>query len=164
MFGLLLFALGYGQWLVLRRRFRQAGWWILATGLGGWLGGMAAHAINPPGQVVTSWTLFGTVIPFAILMAAFQWVVLRRWVGRAGLWLAAQPAATLIGAIVGTNTARLILGIAPQLWEVPGAAASAVIVGMVGGLVSGLLSGLVLFRLPPASAAPFRAEELSAIY
>ena len=78
---------GILQWLILRQRLAQAGWWILASGLGwtaGW--GILITLIPPEYSFIT-----GPVLGAA--MGALQWLFLRlsstRRVG--GSWLARWP-------------------------------------------------------------------------
>ncbi len=104
--------LGLTQWLVLRKRFRRAGWWVLATA-GGQVGGGIVLAfggvlsyvgydyLQEVLVVVLVSTLSG-VMAGAILGLA-QWLVLRRWVRRAGWWI-------LVTAACGMAVSLLLIG------------------------------------------------------
>ena len=102
---------GYLQWAVLGGRLRHGGWWIPAT-LGGMVLGyvpMAATAFllpmldasaRPPGTPLSLW---GTAASWgiAVLGAAIcQWLVLRREVEGAAVWVLAVPLAAAVVAVV----------------------------------------------------------------
>ena len=90
MTGLLM---GFGQWLVLRRWVDRAWWWILAAGAG-WGGAVALGMttglifIEELRWEIVGWAL---MVPAIFLgVGLFQWLLLRRWVRRAGWWLLAS--------------------------------------------------------------------------
>ena len=107
--------IGIAQWLVLRRYFSGAGWWVLASGAG-WMAGwvlITSGVVVPPGPGPISTMLAGAV--FGLTIGAAQWVVLRRWVKLAGMWiLLSVPGWTvgivgllgpiLVGAVTGAIT------------------------------------------------------------
>ncbi|MCA1995588.1 MAG: hypothetical protein LDL41_26595 [Coleofasciculus sp. S288] len=91
--------LGITQWLVLRQHIPKAGWWILATTLGGVVALYLGSAVS---FFTTSilWIGSGVVggaVGGAILGLA-QWLVLRRHVSQAGWWIAASAVALAVGA------------------------------------------------------------------
>lgn len=106
---------GITQWLVLRRFFSGAGWWVLATGAG-WMGGwfiVVSSLILPPQSGLATSALSGGVLGLA--MGLGQWLVLRRWVKLAGIWLLLSISgwaigltgllgSTLVGAVAGVIT------------------------------------------------------------
>ena len=65
---------GIMQWLLLRRHILQAGWWVLASTLGGALAGSFSDIGVPP----VGFAVVGTVIGMA------QWFALRRCIPQAG--------------------------------------------------------------------------------
>jgi hypothetical protein len=101
--------LGTLQWVVLRQRLRQAGWWILASA-GGWtIGWVTVSVVIPP----ESWIHGGAVLGTAI--GAAQWLVLHRQFYQAGWWVIISALAwtialegltgeLLVGAVVGAVT------------------------------------------------------------
>ena len=85
--------MGFGQWLVLRRWVDRARWWILAS-TAGW-GGAIALGITAYGVFAAElhWEVVGMAITLPVLffgVGLFQWLLLRRWVRRAGWWLLAS--------------------------------------------------------------------------
>ncbi len=103
------------QWLTLRRHLSQAGWWVLATLVGWFLG--VAFVMTGVGVVIGDWLeygLVGNVITFGIIGLALgitQWLILRRQVLQAGWWILASLAGWVVLALaVGkaiTNKAEL---------------------------------------------------------
>lgn len=98
---------GAFQWLVLRRMFSQAGWWIWATATGLSLGGAAALAMGDAvlGAEGTSlyphvlFAMFGTVVGATV--SILQWLVLRRWLSGVGTWIWVNILAWAVGFAVG---------------------------------------------------------------
>lgn len=89
--------MGIGQWLVLRQRpiVRDARWWVPATALGWALG-------NGIGFYSGVWLQTGVVV------AAIQWLVLRRSVQRAGWWIAAS---VFIGIAIWADSLLALAGL-----------------------------------------------------
>lgn len=108
---------GITQWLVLRRFFSAAGWWVLATGTG-WMAGwfiVASGLIVPPqappqAGLVTS-ALSGGLLGLA--MGLGQWLVLRRWVKLASIWLLLSVSGWAIGltGLLGSTLVGAVAGI-----------------------------------------------------
>jgi len=106
---------GVAQWLVIRRYFSQASWWILASTVG-WIAGwflITSGLIVPPGAGPINTLIAGGV--FGLTMGLAQWLVLRRRVKLASVWiLLSIPGWTvgllgilgsiLVGAVVGAIT------------------------------------------------------------
>ena len=85
---------GFAQWIVLRKRVIQSGWWILAT-FSGWalfdiLGWIMASPML--GQMFLA--LGGLTIGIS------QWVFLRRHYSRAYLWILVSTFAWILGMIM----------------------------------------------------------------
>jgi hypothetical protein len=95
-----------GQWLVLRRRIRRAGWWVLATVAGEILGTGVGWALTVLLNYIAilaivlgpaAIALLGPVMGFILLGGAIgagltgvaQWLVLWRQVRKAGWWILA---------------------------------------------------------------------------
>ena len=101
--------IGVFQWVVLRQRVPQVGWWVLASAAG-WAGGWAIVIATVPPEIGI---LTGTVLGAA--MGTLQWSYLRRHFHRAGWWivistlgwtigLAGIMGQLLVGAAVGAVT------------------------------------------------------------
>ena len=76
---------GLAQWVVLRRYFSQAGWWILASAAGwiaGWVIITSGLIVSPGGGLFTA-IVSGAA--FGLTVGVAQWFVLRRWTKFAGL-------------------------------------------------------------------------------
>ena len=106
---------GIGQWLVLRQRIHQAGWWVWASTVGwavGWALIVTGVVISPEARsyrLACGWSCVGVMLGIA------QWLVLRRMVHYAGWWVLANAigwaigltgilGATVVGAVVGAVT------------------------------------------------------------
>ena len=90
--------IGFGQWLVLRRWVDRAWWWILASGAG-W-GGAIALGMTTYGIFAAElrWEVVGMAMTLPVIffgVGLFQWLLLRRWVRRAGWWLLASGLSSL---------------------------------------------------------------------
>ena len=75
------------QWLVLRRQVARAGWWVLASTVGGFLGAV--------GGLFVGWVVGGFV------GGVLEWLVLRQQVARAGWWVLAGTVGWAVGGFVG---------------------------------------------------------------
>lgn len=115
------FVIGVLQWVVLRQRLTQTGWWVLASAAG-WAGGwaIAIVLVTPEFGFLT-----GTVLGAAL--GTTQWLFLRRHFHRAGWWI-------VVSALGWTAGLTLLSG--PLL------------VGAVAGAVTGV--ALELFLRYPA--------------
>jgi hypothetical protein len=100
---------GILQWVVLRQRLRQAGWWILASTVGWTASWGIVLALVPQGIGILTEPLVGAA------MGTLQWLVLRRQLRQAGWWIVISILAwtvaltglagqVLVGAVVGAVT------------------------------------------------------------
>jgi hypothetical protein len=137
---------GFLHWLILRRWFSRAGWWVLASGAGSLMGylplGWGIAVADTHGDQVGVWffalpmwvVLLVSIAVAGALAGAVQWLVLRLWVTRAGWWVLASTiswvAATYLYAhITRANDVYLPLG------------------GAVSGALSGAITGVALVAL-----------------
>jgi hypothetical protein len=130
---------GFLHWLILRLWFPRAGWWVLASGVGTLLAylpmGWGLGVADTQGE--TALARFAVPASMAVAGAVagtLQWLVLRRWVSRAGWWVLAGS----ISWVVAEYT-YLTLMRAGDVHLLSGAA--------VSGTLSGATSGLVLVEL-----------------
>jgi hypothetical protein len=130
---------GFLHWLILRRWFPHAGWWVLASGAGSLVGyyvmGRGLGVADT--QEGTTFARFAVPASMAIAGAAvgtLQWLVLRRWVPSAGWWV-------LVSSLswVAAEYAYLKLTRASDVHLLLGAA--------VSGALSGAITGLTLVGL-----------------
>jgi hypothetical protein len=132
---------GFLHWLILRRWFARAGWWILASSVGS-LVGFLILGVGLAGADTGHGFLFisdSYVVDVAAILAgaavgAMQWSVLRQWVGRAGWWVLASSVSWFGATYVyvfstRANNVSLPLG------------------GAAAGVLSGAITGLVLVWL-----------------
>jgi hypothetical protein len=137
---------GFLDWLILRWWFSRAGWWILASGAGSFLGffplgwGIAVADIH--GDKVPVWffevptsvvVILATAVAGAVA-GAMQWLVLRLWIARAGWWVLASGISWVAvfyvyAYVTRANDVHLPLG------------------GAVSGALSGAITGLTLVEL-----------------
>lgn len=83
--GVMGMGMGLGQWWVFRKHLKQAGGWVLATGIALFLQGAFRWSLpfdTPAEQVLVSITL-----SFGIFLGLCQWFVLRGRVPYAGWWI-----------------------------------------------------------------------------
>ena len=128
---------GIAQWLILRRRVRRAGWWVLASTVGSIVGMIGSvpvllvafsliYAVGAIEAVVILWGMVGCVVGIA------QWLILRRRVFQAGWWVLAST----VGGVVAAEVA----------WAIKHAMSRA-IGGAMGATVVGAITGFVLILL-----------------
>lgn len=116
-------ALGFSQWLVLRRYIKHVGWWIVATSIGAifaWLIGLKAVVVltliffNGATSQATSLELPSAVFFLGTWVGAVlglaQWFVLRKHVRKGVGWVVANALAWGLGlsvALMGTTLTKL---------------------------------------------------------
>jgi hypothetical protein len=134
---------GFLQWLILRRWFPRAGWWILASAAGSlagflfvaWALALADTEQGGPAFVRVAFPaliLLGGAVAGALQwLAALPWLVLGRWAASAASWVLASSISWL-GAV------WLFLSITRA-----GDAQPASLYFFLGGAASGALSGAV---------------------
>ncbi len=79
--------IGAGQWLVLRRHIHKAGWWVVVTMIG-WA---VSWALCLPILSIPALSFFAFLVGgvVGIITGVGQWLVLRRQLRMAGLWVLA---------------------------------------------------------------------------
>ena len=145
---------GISQWMVLQVKFRQSGWWIIATAVGwggGWLLIELTFAPLDSAQVFSQsvsetvammrnlppiwiFALVGMLIGFG------QWLILRKHITNAEWWIPVTAVAWAIGALVGQAQSQAIttpynLGVS-ELFGWP-----------LSGVVVGGITGFILFHM-----------------
>ena len=137
-FGLLGAAMGTLQWLVLRRHFSQAGWWVAASAVGGTLVGIGAASYGSKVKVNLV-IVYGLV---GIILGVLQWLVLRRRISRSGWWMVVS----LLGWALTVPVVRSLdrLGLMRGLSETIGLILGFGLAGTVVGIVTG---GLLVWLL-----------------
>jgi len=143
------------QWVILRQWVPRAGWWVLVSGVGSFLGYLATFlgmslaigvAGGEDGSAYVMFPGFGVAFAFAgALAGTIQWIVLRRWVPRAGQWV-------LISSVswAAAGLAYLLLTRGNDVGIPLG--------GAVSGVLSGGITGLVIVWL--LRARPDRPDPL----
>ncbi len=133
--------IGLAQWLVLRQRFSQAWWWVLASlvswGLMGGSGFGAVGWVAPRTLSIPLRVAFGVVNGAIVggLMGMAQWLVLSKQIPKAWRWILANIVAWAIGLTLGWTIGavlRLVTGI--FLGEVVGLALGWVAVAAITGV------------------------------
>lgn len=160
---------GTAQWLVLRRPLPGMRWraWVLATAVGAfvaWTLGMLPSTLlstvsatqssaptEPSNSVVYGLAALMGLVAGAVLGTP-QWLVLRRHVPRAALWIAANALAWAPGMVMAFVAANLLfatgIGISAVVLAIAALAAIGTVVGAIHGLV---LIWLVRLRQSMAS-------------
>ena len=130
-FGLLIgVSLGTTQWLVLRRQVPWAYRWVLASALGGMAVGILGLAM---GEAVGG-PFGGSVIGAGL--GIMQWLVLRRLISRAYVWVLASVLGFALGLTAGEATGFAVDGSVGWL-----------VGGSVQGVVVGAITGSALVWL-----------------
>ncbi len=143
-------ALGYAQWLILRRALPAiaARAWVLPTAVAA---GIAYVLGLLPSTLSDLGASFGTILPAAVLAALLllvsigfaQWLTLRHHVPRAGWWILANAAAWAAGLTVPIAAVALVPDSSPTIAYI----AAGLVSGWVMGLVVGAITGIALVRL-----------------
>src|SRR4029077_17181868 len=125
---------GFLHWLILRRWFPRAGWWVLASGAGTLLGylamGWGLGVADTQGE--TAFARFAVPASMVIagaVLGTLQWLVLRGWVLRAGWWVLASSVSW-----TAAEYAYLMLTRGSDVHLVLGAAVSGALSGAIMGL------------------------------
>jgi hypothetical protein len=116
--------IGTAQWMVLRERVHRAGWWVLATAVGGVVGlaaggfagwlvvvGLGGVESGFAGviRVLTPALIVGMAVGGAVVGTA-QWMVLRKRVRRAGWWVLASAVGMGASGVVSVVGVGVITG------------------------------------------------------
>jgi len=127
--------IGIAQWLVLRRQFNGARWWILASiigfGIGKVLGDQVAVAAGGPIGIALGGATIG--LAAGLLQAA---VLLRQ---------VAAPAWWVVASTFGWAVGWMIISAVGETTEPP--PIGVYVIGAVGAVVAGVFTGLFLVRL-----------------
>ena len=132
---------GILQSIALRGRVKHTGWWVVATVIGFAIGKFAADAITQSMAGAVGFALGGAVIGTAL--GAAQWLVLRRQLAPAGLWIPATAVAWAVGWSI-ISTVDEVAG---------GPTGSTYLIGATGAAVAAVITGAALLwlrRLTPA--------------
>jgi hypothetical protein len=147
--------LGSVQRRYLRRLALPTDWWMLATTVGGAVGGVAALVVEDAMIFAMLFAVSGASVGIA------QWLVLRRQVAQAGLWVLAST----VGGAVGGAVALVVSGqiqtmkTLGDIYIIPtGCGAMALALAGYGVITGGVL--VYLLRQPGAKdIAPRQAAE-----
>jgi hypothetical protein len=134
-YGVMSLAIAMPQWLVLHSKVNHAYWWLLATTLGGLVGGPASMKIAWDlsihyEEVVDLFTMFAILRGTTTGIA--QWIFLRTQIPQAGWWVIATSIAWYASLTIGFNLAKKVAFITP----------SAML-----GVCYGLITGIAMFLL-----------------
>lgn len=124
-------SLGITQWLVLRRQIPRAYLWVLTSAMGGIVVGVLGFAM---GEAVGG-PFGGAVIGAAL--GIMQWLVLRRLVSRAYVWVLASIVGFALGLSAGEAVGFAVGGAVG--WPVGGAIHGVVVGAITGGALVWLL-------------------------
>ncbi|MBV7336744.1 hypothetical protein KFU94_52640, partial [Chloroflexi bacterium TSY] len=137
------------QWLLLRQQVSWANWWVLASAVGGALGGAVGLGTYGALTVFGSEAL-GGVVGGIVGLGVFgltQWLVLRRQVSWANWWV--------LASVVSLALAALLTGVV--FWAVGDKGGGEVGNGVVYGAIYGAITGgalvwLLRWPVPDAEA------------
>jgi hypothetical protein len=150
-------ALGYTQWLILRRALPAiaARAWVLPTAVAA---GVAYVLGLLPSAISDLGASFAAILPASVLAAFLllvsigfaQWLTLRHHVPRTAWWILANAAAWVAGLTVPIAAVALVPDGGPTLAYI----AAGVVSGWVMGLAVGAITGVALARLVRALSSP----------
>jgi hypothetical protein len=145
-FGLIVAGLGTMQWLVLRNLFSQAGWWVVASTVGGAIVGVGAAFLSSEieASLIIAYGLSG------IILGMLQWIVLRRQTSRAWLWILASPLGWAIAVPTVGFLDQMGQDVAPRMSETVGLILAFGLMGAVVGFVTG---GVLVWMLRKPNSA-----------
>jgi hypothetical protein len=132
------FLVGTFQWLVLRGFLTRSVDWVLNGGAG-WAIGFGLGLIVIQALRDYAWGAVVGYVLFGIIIAAFQWPVLRREIPHAIPWILASVIGWAAGAYLSQSVLDLIV-----TGEALAPAVSTIIIAGTTGLVAGAITGLVL--------------------
>jgi len=143
-------ALGYGQWLILRRTLPAiaARAWVLSTAVAAGIAyvlGLLPSALSDLGAS------FAAILPASVLAAFLllvsigfaQWLTLRHHVPRAAWWILANATAWVAGLTVPIAAVAFVPDGSPTFAYI----AAGVVSGWIMGLVVAAITGVALVRL-----------------
>ena len=114
---------GTAQWIVLRKRVHQSGWWVLASAAG-WAVG--AVALSTALYVDEALAMVVGMVSTGAAAGIAQWIGLRKQFHRSGWWMLASTVAWIVAVAVAWSSEM----------------------GLVVGYVAGaILAGFVLIKL-----------------
>ena len=164
--------LGFAQWIVIRRVLRGSAVWVVATAVGLSLGycvgfklinrvSIPCHPLEDlpwvmeyrslvPIENFISWE--AELIAQSLAMALTQYVTLRRWVERAGLWIVATVVSYTLAFPFGCVITKQVLRGQPM------DLLSLTVSQLAGGLLFGLGTGAMLVLLLRRSGAGERVN------
>ena len=134
---------GYSQWVVLRERIAGAGLWGLTSALGFGSAMGALEAADTGESYAAATVIMGSVL--GIVSGILQWLILRRKVAQAGLWLVAS----CIGSLIGFLDFRFVVA----LGEAGKWTQAILTFGLVFGAGYGAITGAMLIWLLRQSSA-----------
>lgn len=155
MMGVVGSILGTTQWLVIRRLFKRAGWWVVLSAVGVGLGLTAGLVIvEAVGELIrgepvrfASTGAAGLALSFAVIgfvgglgSGALQGLYLRRHARGVGQWILSSALGMSAGFVLGFVVADFLLG---GVRTLPGAVGFLI----VGGLIAGAVTGRALDRI-----------------
>jgi hypothetical protein len=135
------FFVGFFQWLVLKGYVSQASDWILSGGAG-WAAGFALGLLAVEYLAGSFLTRLLGYLLFGIIIAVFQWPVLRREIPQALLWVVTSMIGWALGAFVSQWIAYPIVAEAGSATSAGQQVLASLLVNGITGLIAGAITGL----------------------
>jgi hypothetical protein len=154
-------AVGFCQWLVIRRRTGDNGSWVFLTAVGffcAWLLAMGIAAVLfVPGWGLTGRRAFASFAAATPMIGVAQSIALRRWIRRPRLWIAASTAgwsAFMAVEIFRTDALPAVDRLAGRIVSRVAGYDVASNVGstLAAGVAAGAITGIALALLAPRAA------------
>jgi hypothetical protein len=124
------------QWLLLRHYLRGGGWWLLVSTLGGLSGVLLNQALSISGLFQNSFIAYPiSGLTYGAALGGAQWLVLRRWTGRATRWVLINAGAGGAGVALAVVVNRVWVSLLGERGD-----------GVAAWAVFGLVYGLFLNR------------------
>jgi hypothetical protein len=150
-------AIGFVQWLLVRRHLARSGWWILGSAIGAGVGAAVALLVAGAANGPVAWLLGGLIggLLGGAIIGYLQWRVLQDHFapGNALWWIGGSAAAWALGLLViGMGMDSVASGTAsiqPGIVQVG-------LLAVLGAVLASGVTGLVLMRLLRQPAATVR--------
>jgi hypothetical protein len=125
--------IGILQWIILRRHFSKAGWWIVTSGVGWFVGCLLMLLLNV-GDIPM-------ILKCGVIVPLFQWFVMRQHFSKAGWWIFASAAGLVISFPI-----LIMLTMISMVRELSGIT-HLPIMGIITGAIMGIITGIALVWL-----------------
>ena len=104
------FIVGFAQWQVLRRVLPKMFWWVVVNSFGSLLGiyGWFFSFVLLKGIIPRDWRVFSSLIIYSFIIEYLQFLVLKKYITQAFLWIPYNTAALIFSFIISLTFRSLV--------------------------------------------------------